>query len=65
MAAQGKKLCLVIVLYIISLFFFLSYLRLTAVLVCRPPSVDGKGDSQRNSLEDSFRLEQRPNSMTG
>ncbi|KAM6900570.1 protein scribble homolog [Xenentodon cancila] len=30
-----------------------------------PPSVDGKGDSQRNSLEDSFRLEQRPNSMTG
>uniref|UniRef100_A0A7N8YJ18 Protein scribble homolog n=1 Tax=Mastacembelus armatus TaxID=205130 RepID=A0A7N8YJ18_9TELE len=23
------------------------------------------GDSQRNSLEDSFRLEQRPNSMTG
>nr|XP_020473129.1 protein scribble homolog isoform X6 [Monopterus albus] len=28
-------------------------------------SVDGKGDSQRNSLEDSFRLEQRPNSMTG
>ncbi|XP_047423966.1 protein scribble homolog isoform X16 [Mugil cephalus] len=30
-----------------------------------PSSVDGKGDSQRNSLEDSFRLEQRPNSMTG
>ncbi|KAF7667985.1 hypothetical protein LDENG_00037590 [Lucifuga dentata] len=30
-----------------------------------PCSVDGKGDSQRNSLEDSFRLEQRPNSMTG
>uniref|UniRef100_A0A3Q3F918 Protein scribble homolog n=1 Tax=Labrus bergylta TaxID=56723 RepID=A0A3Q3F918_9LABR len=29
----------------------------------RPSSVDGKGDSQRNSLEDSFRLEQRPNSM--
>uniref|UniRef100_A0A3B4F0H9 Protein scribble homolog n=1 Tax=Pundamilia nyererei TaxID=303518 RepID=A0A3B4F0H9_9CICH len=29
-----------------------------------PSSVDGKGDSQRNSLEDSFRLEQRPNSMT-
>ncbi|XP_053484190.1 protein scribble homolog isoform X21 [Ictalurus furcatus] len=28
-------------------------------------SVDGRGDSQRNSLEDSFRLEQRPNSMTG
>ncbi|XP_051785150.1 protein scribble homolog isoform X12 [Erpetoichthys calabaricus] len=27
--------------------------------------VDGKVDSQRNSLEDSFRLEQRPNSMTG
>ncbi|XP_075903817.1 protein scribble homolog isoform X12 [Nelusetta ayraudi] len=27
--------------------------------------VDGKGDSQRNSLEDSFRMEQRPNSMTG
>ncbi|XP_027130099.1 protein scribble homolog isoform X3 [Larimichthys crocea] len=30
-----------------------------------PSSVDGKVDSQRNSLEDSFRLEQRPNSMTG
>ncbi|XP_054607406.2 protein scribble homolog isoform X5 [Nothobranchius furzeri] len=30
-----------------------------------PSSVDGKGDSQRNSLEDGFRLEQRPNSMTG
>lgn len=30
-----------------------------------PSSVDGKADSQRNSLEDSFRLEQRPNSMTG
>ncbi|XP_078018607.1 protein scribble homolog isoform X18 [Epinephelus lanceolatus] len=30
-----------------------------------PSSVDGKGESQRNSLEDSFRLEQRPNSMTG
>ncbi|XP_042616472.1 protein scribble homolog isoform X1 [Cyprinus carpio] len=30
-----------------------------------PSSVDGKGDSQRNSVEDSFRLEQRPNSMTG
>ncbi|XP_033964583.1 protein scribble homolog isoform X6 [Pseudochaenichthys georgianus] len=30
-----------------------------------PSSVDGKGDSQRNSLEDSFRVEQRPNSMTG
>ncbi|XP_056155369.1 protein scribble homolog isoform X12 [Lampris incognitus] len=30
-----------------------------------PSSVDGKGDSQRNSLEESFRLEQRPNSMTG
>ncbi|XP_026123595.1 protein scribble homolog isoform X15 [Carassius auratus] len=30
-----------------------------------PSSVDGKGDSQRNSMEDSFRLEQRPNSMTG
>ncbi|XP_024859581.1 protein scribble homolog isoform X16 [Kryptolebias marmoratus] len=30
-----------------------------------PSSVDGKGDSQRNSLEDSFRQEQRPNSMTG
>ncbi|XP_034004428.1 protein scribble homolog isoform X10 [Trematomus bernacchii] len=30
-----------------------------------PSSVDGKGDSQRNSLEDSFRMEQRPNSMTG
>ncbi|XP_060920504.1 protein scribble homolog isoform X6 [Labrus mixtus] len=30
-----------------------------------PSSVDGKGDSQRNSLEDSFRLEQRPNSMAG
>nr|XP_043895015.1 protein scribble homolog isoform X12 [Solea senegalensis] len=30
-----------------------------------PPSVDGKGDSQRNSLDDSFRLDQRPNSMTG
>ncbi|XP_035375693.1 protein scribble homolog isoform X22 [Electrophorus electricus] len=28
-------------------------------------SVDGKGDSQRNSMEDSYRLEQRPNSMTG
>ncbi|KAM8882043.1 protein scribble homolog isoform 1-T1 [Synchiropus picturatus] len=31
----------------------------------RPSSVEGKGDSQRNSLDDSFRLEQRPNSMTG
>ncbi|KAM4543905.1 protein scribble homolog isoform 3-T3 [Fundulus diaphanus] len=30
-----------------------------------PSSVDGKADSQRNSLEDGFRLEQRPNSMTG
>ncbi|XP_059369640.1 protein scribble homolog isoform X14 [Carassius carassius] len=30
-----------------------------------PSSADGKGDSQRNSMEDSFRLEQRPNSMTG
>uniref|UniRef100_UPI0037E7B900 protein scribble homolog isoform X8 n=1 Tax=Semicossyphus pulcher TaxID=241346 RepID=UPI0037E7B900 len=30
-----------------------------------PSSVDGKGDSQRNSLDDSFRLEQRPNSMSG
>uniref|UniRef100_A0A665U2V7 Protein scribble homolog n=1 Tax=Echeneis naucrates TaxID=173247 RepID=A0A665U2V7_ECHNA len=30
-----------------------------------PSPVDGKGDSQRNSLEDSFRMEQRPNSMTG
>ncbi|XP_076026560.1 protein scribble homolog isoform X11 [Genypterus blacodes] len=30
-----------------------------------PSSVDGLGDSQRNSLEDSFRLEQRPNSMSG
>ncbi|XP_078137268.1 protein scribble homolog isoform X2 [Sander vitreus] len=30
-----------------------------------PSSVDGKGESQRNSLEDSFRLEQRPNSMAG
>ncbi|XP_035268821.1 protein scribble homolog isoform X15 [Anguilla anguilla] len=30
-----------------------------------PSSVDGKGDSQRNSLEDGFRMEQRPNSMTG
>nr|XP_046227394.1 protein scribble homolog isoform X3 [Scatophagus argus] len=30
-----------------------------------PSSVDGRGDSQRNSLEDSFRMEQRPNSMTG
>uniref|UniRef100_A0A8C7PYA4 Protein scribble homolog n=1 Tax=Oncorhynchus mykiss TaxID=8022 RepID=A0A8C7PYA4_ONCMY len=31
-----------------------------------PSSVDGKGDSQRNSLEESFRLDQqRPNSMTG
>ncbi|XP_057199686.1 protein scribble homolog isoform X9 [Triplophysa rosa] len=29
-----------------------------------PSSVDGKGDFQRNSVEDSFRLEQRPNSMT-
>nr|XP_057916726.1 protein scribble homolog isoform X2 [Doryrhamphus excisus] len=28
-------------------------------------SVDGKGDTSRNSLEDSFRLEQRPNSMSG
>ncbi|XP_076840916.1 protein scribble homolog isoform X18 [Brachyhypopomus gauderio] len=28
-------------------------------------SVDGKGDSQRNSIEDSYRLDQRPNSMTG
>ncbi|TWW70794.1 Protein scribble -like protein, partial [Takifugu flavidus] len=30
-----------------------------------PSPVDSKGDSQRNSLEDSFRQEQRPNSMTG
>ncbi|XP_068438190.1 protein scribble homolog isoform X3 [Clinocottus analis] len=30
-----------------------------------PSSVDGKGESQRNSLDDSFRPEQRPNSMTG
>ncbi|KAJ8418762.1 hypothetical protein AAFF_G00002610 [Aldrovandia affinis] len=30
-----------------------------------PSSVDGKGESQRNSLEDSFRTEQRPNSITG
>lgn len=30
-----------------------------------PSSVDGRGDSQRNSMEDSFRLEQSPNSMTG
>ncbi|XP_068199586.1 protein scribble homolog isoform X13 [Antennarius striatus] len=30
-----------------------------------PSSVDGKGDSQRNSLEDSFRTGQRPDSMTG
>ncbi|XP_077952169.1 protein scribble homolog isoform X39 [Gasterosteus aculeatus] len=30
-----------------------------------PPSVDGKGESQRNSLEDGFRVEQRPTSMTG
>ncbi|XP_049338913.1 protein scribble homolog isoform X13 [Astyanax mexicanus] len=30
-----------------------------------PSSVDGRVDSQRNSMEDSFRLEQRPNSMTG
>ncbi|XP_056610275.1 protein scribble homolog isoform X4 [Triplophysa dalaica] len=30
-----------------------------------PSSVDGKGDSQRNSVDDSYRLEQRPNSMTG
>uniref|UniRef100_A0A3Q2QX52 Scribble planar cell polarity protein n=1 Tax=Fundulus heteroclitus TaxID=8078 RepID=A0A3Q2QX52_FUNHE len=30
-----------------------------------PSSVDGKADSQRNSLEDGFRPEQRPNSMTG
>ncbi|KAK7170237.1 hypothetical protein R3I94_000471 [Phoxinus phoxinus] len=30
-----------------------------------PSSVDGKGESQRNSMEDGFRLEQRPNSMTG
>ncbi|XP_067258227.1 protein scribble homolog isoform X4 [Chanodichthys erythropterus] len=30
-----------------------------------PSSIDGKGDSQRNSVEDGFRLEQRPNSMTG
>ncbi|XP_030204165.1 protein scribble homolog isoform X14 [Gadus morhua] len=28
-------------------------------------SVDGKGESQRNSLEDGFRLDQRPTSMTG
>ncbi|XP_061821251.1 protein scribble homolog isoform X3 [Nerophis lumbriciformis] len=30
-----------------------------------PSSVDGRGDTPRNSLEDSFRLEQRPNSMAG
>ncbi|XP_041101957.1 protein scribble homolog isoform X20 [Polyodon spathula] len=29
------------------------------------PLVHGKGESQRNSLEDGFRPEQRPNSMTG
>uniref|UniRef100_A0AAY4B3Z8 Protein scribble homolog n=1 Tax=Denticeps clupeoides TaxID=299321 RepID=A0AAY4B3Z8_9TELE len=33
--------------------------------LCRSSSVDGRGDSQRNSMEDSFRPEQRPNSMTG
>uniref|UniRef100_A0A8C1SDF8 Protein scribble homolog n=1 Tax=Cyprinus carpio TaxID=7962 RepID=A0A8C1SDF8_CYPCA len=37
----------------------------TLMLKLHPSSVDGKGDSQRNSVEDSFRLEQRPNSMTG
>uniref|UniRef100_A0A3Q2Y692 Protein scribble homolog n=1 Tax=Hippocampus comes TaxID=109280 RepID=A0A3Q2Y692_HIPCM len=31
----------------------------------RPSPVDGKGDMARNSLDDSFTLEQRPNSMTG
>ncbi|TRZ00121.1 hypothetical protein DNTS_020310, partial [Danionella cerebrum] len=30
-----------------------------------PSSIDGKGDSLRNSMEDGFRLEQRPNSMSG
>ncbi|XP_031439490.1 protein scribble homolog isoform X1 [Clupea harengus] len=30
-----------------------------------PSLVDGRGDSQRNSMEESFRLDQRPNSMTG
>ncbi|XP_051909758.1 protein scribble homolog isoform X14 [Hippocampus zosterae] len=31
----------------------------------RPSPVDGKADMARNSLDDSFTLEQRPNSMTG
>ncbi|KAG7488827.1 hypothetical protein MATL_G00038000 [Megalops atlanticus] len=30
-----------------------------------PSSMDGKGDSQRNSLEDSLRMEHRPSSITG
>ncbi|XP_048122220.1 protein scribble homolog isoform X17 [Alosa alosa] len=30
-----------------------------------PSSIDGRGDSQRNSMEETFRLDQRPNSMTG
>ncbi|XP_051559516.1 protein scribble homolog isoform X2 [Myxocyprinus asiaticus] len=30
-----------------------------------PSSVDGKGDSQQNYMEDGFRLDQRPNAMTG
>ncbi|XP_036376992.1 protein scribble homolog isoform X2 [Megalops cyprinoides] len=30
-----------------------------------PSSMDGEGDSQRNSLEDSLRMEHRPSSITG
>lgn len=41
------------------------FLPLIFLFACRPPSVDGKGESQRNSLEDGFRVEQRPTSMTG
>uniref|UniRef100_A0A8C9TGT4 Protein scribble homolog n=1 Tax=Scleropages formosus TaxID=113540 RepID=A0A8C9TGT4_SCLFO len=46
---------------------FKNALQLTACLfvhLCRSSSIDRKGDSQRNSLEDSFRLEQRPNAST-
>ncbi|XP_072567848.1 protein scribble homolog isoform X18 [Paramormyrops kingsleyae] len=32
---------------------------------CATPPSSGRADSQRNSLEDTFRLEQRPSSITG
>lgn len=48
------------------LFYHCSFdYRMQFFLLLSPSSIDGKGDSQRNSVEDGFRLEQRPNSMTG